>query len=66
MRKEKICIYVLRLENACYYIGLTRNFKFREYQHANYDGSEWTKIHKPVAVVENKVRELTQKSALQL
>ena len=45
-------IYVLKLENNKYYVGKTNNIDFRLEQHFNYGGSKWTKIHKPIEVVE--------------
>jgi predicted GIY-YIG superfamily endonuclease len=45
-------IYVLELENSKYYVGFTNNLEKRLYCHFNYGGSCWTKIHKPVKVIE--------------
>lgn len=45
-------IYVLQLEQEKYYIGKTNNLDFRLEQHFNSDGSKWTKLYKPIKVIE--------------
>jgi hypothetical protein len=47
-----VYIYILQLKDKKYYIGKTTNPKFRLYNHFNSNGSEWTKIYKPIKVVE--------------
>jgi len=47
-----VFIYVLKLANKKYYIGKTTVPKFRITQHFNRKGAEWTKIYKPLEVVE--------------
>lgn len=37
-----VTIYVLELESSKYYIGKTKNSKFRLDQHFNANGSIWT------------------------
>ena len=50
-----VYIYVLGLERGKYYIGKTTNPSFRLNTHFNsYGGSEWTKIYKPIKVLELK------------
>ncbi len=44
--------YVLLLENDKYYVGITSNYKQRMENHFNGRGSEWTKLHKPIRVIE--------------
>ena len=44
--------YVLQLQNGKYYIGTSSNIETRVRQHKIGDGSEWTKIFKPVKVLE--------------
>ena len=44
-------LYVLRLEDECYYIGMTMNANLRWAQHWNQQGAKWTKLHKPIEVV---------------
>ena len=45
-------LYVLKLENDKYYIGSTYNLNFRFAQHMQNQGSKWTKLHKPISIVE--------------
>jgi len=45
-------IYVLELEDDCFYIGITYNLNFRLAQHIAGEGAQWTRLHKPVKVVE--------------
>jgi hypothetical protein len=47
-----VYIYTLLLEQEKYYIGKTSNPKFRLESHFNSDGSEWTKIYKPIKILE--------------
>jgi hypothetical protein len=49
-----VFIYVIQLEEGKYYIGKTNNPQFRLESHFNSNGSEWTKIYKPIRVVELK------------
>ena len=44
--------YVLSLENGNYYVGITNNFNERINQHLSGKGSSWTKMHKPIDVIE--------------
>jgi predicted GIY-YIG superfamily endonuclease len=46
------CVYVLKLEDDCMYVGITLNFNQRLAQHFSGQGSKWTKLHKPVSVLE--------------
>jgi len=41
-------VYVLGLEDGCYYVGITFNFNHRMSQHFGGFGSKWTTLHKPV------------------
>jgi len=45
-------IYVLLLEDNKYYIGKTNNPSFRLVQHFNSNGSAWTKLHKPIKILQ--------------
>lgn len=47
-----VYIYALKLENGKYYVGKTDNPQFRLENHFNLNGSEWTKIHKPLKLLE--------------
>jgi predicted GIY-YIG superfamily endonuclease len=45
-------IYVLRLITEKYYIGKSKNIDKRILSHFSNSGSEWTKMYKPLEVVE--------------
>ena len=45
-------IYVLICENGKYYIGKTTRLKERLREHIEGNGSAWTKIHKPIGLLE--------------
>jgi predicted GIY-YIG superfamily endonuclease len=45
-------LYILKLENNFWYIGITNNIVNRWYKHINGNGSQWTKKHKPLEVYE--------------
>jgi len=45
-------IYVLELEGNNWYIGITYNFSIRLSQHLSGSGAGWTRLHKPIRVVE--------------
>jgi len=47
-----IYIYALKLQNGKYYVGKTSNPYFRIESHFNAEGSEWTKLHKPIKLLE--------------
>jgi len=47
-----VYIYVLQLEKGKYYIGKTKNPQFRLESHFNLEGSEWTKLYKPIKILE--------------
>jgi len=49
-----VFIYTIQLEKGKYYIGKTNNPQFRLESHFNSNGSEWTKIYKPLRVIEVK------------
>ena len=44
-------VYVLRLEDDCYYVGITTNLNQRLAQHWTGCGAKWTRLHKPVEVL---------------
>ena len=46
------CVYVLKCEDDCWYVGITHNLNFRLGQHFGGSGSKWTKLHKPLELVE--------------
>lgn len=45
-------VYVLLLEDDYYYVGCTNDVERRFKQHQSGVGSSWTKIHKPISIVE--------------
>ena len=45
-------IYVMQLQNDKYYIGKTSNPHFRFDNHFAHNGSEWTKLYKPIKILE--------------
>lgn len=45
-------IYVLELEDDCFYVGITFNLNLRIAQHLAGSGAQWTKMHRPVKIVE--------------
>lgn len=47
-----VYIYVLECEQNKYYVGKTNNPTVRLEDHKNNNGAEWTKIYKPIKVVE--------------
>jgi len=44
-------VYVLKLEDECYYVGITMNLNQRLAQHWTGQGAKWTRLHKPVEVM---------------
>lgn len=47
-----VYIYILQLEQKKYYVGKTTNPSFRLDSHFNSNGSAWTKLYKPIKMVE--------------
>ena len=47
-----VYIYILQLEQGKYYVGKTSNSYFRLNSHFNSDGSSWTKLYKPIKLIE--------------
>ena len=45
-------IYVLKLIDEKYYVGYTSHVENRIKEHFSNKGSSWTKLHKPVNIVE--------------
>ena len=45
-------VYILELENDKYYVGYTENFDSRMISHFGGNGSKWTKLHKPITILE--------------
>ena len=51
-RKRTRYIYCLLLEDKHFYIGQTTNVQARFLLHSNGKGSNWTKLHKPIKILE--------------
>ena len=49
-----VFIYALQLDGGKFYIGKTDNPQFRLESHFNSNGSEWTRMYKPLKVLELK------------
>ena len=49
--KSKNYIYILSLEDECYYIGRTYNVKKRFQQHLSGEGAVWTELHRPIKII---------------
>lgn len=49
-------LYVLALEDGCYYVGISRNVARRYTQHCGEveGGANFTKLHRPVRIVETR------------
>ena len=47
-----VSIYILKLANKKYYIGKTNNISLRVDSHFNAMGAAWTKLHRPLEVLE--------------
>lgn len=47
-----VYIYVLQLAKGKYYVGKTNNPEFRLENHFGANGSEWTKLYKPIKLLE--------------
>ena len=45
-------IYILELENNKYYVGVSNNHERRIERHMNGNGSEWTKLYKPIRIID--------------
>jgi len=43
-------VYVLKLENENWYVGITYNLNLRMAQHWSGNGAKWTKLHKPISI----------------
>jgi len=47
-------LYILQLENGKYYVGKTTDVKKRFDQHVCGNGAEWTKLHRPIKLLETR------------
>jgi hypothetical protein len=51
---DKITVYVLQCQNNKFYVGKTDDLEARFFQHKNGNGSAWTRLHKPIRIIETK------------
>jgi predicted GIY-YIG superfamily endonuclease len=58
-----IKLYALRLEDDCWYVGMTRNPDKRFKKHLSGKGALWTKLHAPIEIVEVRDTKQTDDSA---
>jgi predicted GIY-YIG superfamily endonuclease len=49
---EGLVVYALLLEGENFYVGITRDLDRRLSEHFSGKGSEWTKLHKPMGLIE--------------
>lgn len=47
-----VTVYVLKLEDDCWYVGQSANIERRFDEHKRGDGPEWTQIHEPIEIYE--------------
>lgn len=52
---QPVSLYALELENGYYYIGMSFNVDRRFRQHTKGKGAAWTKLHKPVQILETRL-----------
>jgi predicted GIY-YIG superfamily endonuclease len=49
-----VTLYALRLEDDCWYIGMSYNPQKRFLKHKSGKGAHWTKLHPPIEVYETR------------
>lgn len=54
-----IQLYALRLEDGCYYVGMSRNPQKRFTKHGTRKGAVWTREHHPIEILEIRDTNLT-------
>jgi predicted GIY-YIG superfamily endonuclease len=52
-----VCLYALKLEDGCYYVGMSFNVDRRFVKHKNGKGATWTRLHRPIEIVESRQTE---------
>ena len=66
-RLRKVQLYALRLEDNCWYIGMTYDPIKRLARHKTGKGAQWTKVHPPIELFETReTNEYIQDSAAKL
>ena len=53
-RLREVKLYVLKLEDDCWYIGMSYNPDKRFIQHSKGKGAKWTSVHPPIKIIEIK------------
>ncbi|EEM8427503.1 hypothetical protein DFQ98_08840 [Salmonella enterica subsp. enterica serovar Essen] len=59
-------VYVLSLEDGYYYVGYTTNVEHRYQQHLSGEGAQWTKVHKPISIIEIREGGFEEETAVTL
>jgi predicted GIY-YIG superfamily endonuclease len=52
INKTEISIYILKLENQCYYVGQAIDVEKRINEHKNMNGSRWTTLHPLIEILD--------------
>jgi predicted GIY-YIG superfamily endonuclease len=68
MKEKRQFLYVLELEDSCFYVGQTNDLvrRFRQHLEQLGEGSIWTYLHKPIRMVQYwDLGEYTQEGAMQ-
>lgn len=63
---KPLWLYVLKLENDKYYVGMTRCVESRFKRHMSNKGAKWTKLHKPVEIIYSENTGLNNESEVAL
>jgi predicted GIY-YIG superfamily endonuclease len=66
-----LLVYVLELEDDCYYVGISTHLNFRLGQHLDGTGAKWTKLHKVKGIKEvrfgnRKIEDLVTKEYISM
>jgi predicted GIY-YIG superfamily endonuclease len=54
---QPVSLYALELEHACWYVGMSFNPEKRFSKHVKGKGAAWTRLHKPLRIVEVRLTE---------
>lgn len=60
--KRPIILYALRLEDGCFYVGMTRDVQKRYKAHGTRKGAAWTRTHHPIEIIETRTTGLIDDS----
>lgn len=63
---KPIQLYALRLEDRCWYVGMSRNPERRFTKHGGNKGAMWTREHKPIEIIEIRQTGSTDDGAVNL